>query len=382
MNGDHGRRWFRSLAPVAVLATTALTATTALLAASAWAGLEPNETSLFAGVGGGMGFVSGSEFASAPGGANVLLGAGLARRLRHWTLDGELGWTYQRVSGEDEQGLPVTIRTRAGYVALSARYRLSDRWSIGPSWQLNYGTDTSFAPRVGEGTGNSLLGARAAYEMPWGRFPVRFWQQISTDVSVSNRQAWVFMTGLQIGLPLRFRDRVGILPDSIRVSASAPAPEPEVRISLDPQKIFFSTNSARLKHGVHEALRSVGEYLAGATGGWERLEVSGHADRRGRFAYNLRLSRSRADAVRAALVGGGAPGDRIRTEGYSYLKPLDPGTGPAAWARNRRVELVFSQVADPGELIERLRPLMNEAPYDGEARHERNHLDEAKSAKP
>jgi outer membrane protein OmpA-like peptidoglycan-associated protein len=326
---------------------------------------DSSQTALFAGVGMGLGTVSGSEFAHAPGGSQLQLGTALSRRVRHWAFDGELGWSYNRVSGENAQGQSLEIRTRAGYLALGARYRLGDRWQLGPVWQINYGTDTSLSPTVGPATLNSYVGAKAVYELSLLRFPIRLWQQATTDISVSDRQAWVVMAGVQAGIPLDWTLKP-VRSDVISVSSAAPLrgadPQNVVRFSLDSRKIFFGTNSAELRPEVTRALRDVGQYLKQESSGWKSLEVSGHADRRGRFAYNLTLSERRAQAVRDALVGAGASEEKVALHAYSYLKPVDPAPGPEAWARNRRVELVFSEVSDGASLLEKLKPLAAEAP--------------------
>jgi OOP family OmpA-OmpF porin len=47
---------------------------------------------------------------------------------------------------------------------------------------------------------------------------------------------------------------------------------------------------------------------------FDRLDAVGHADRIGATAYNLGLSKRRAEAVQAYLVGKGVDAGRIRTE--------------------------------------------------------------------
>jgi len=72
-----------------------------------------------------------------------------------------------------------------------------------------------------------------------------------------------------------------------------------------------------------------------------RLLLRGHADRLGSAAHNLTLSRRRAEAVRRILTVRGAPGDRIAVEAVGDTEPADPGSTPAAWAKNRRVQILW-----------------------------------------
>jgi peptidoglycan-associated lipoprotein len=73
---------------------------------------------------------------------------------------------------------------------------------------------------------------------------------------------------------------------------------------------------------------------------YRRVVLAGHSDERGTTEYNLALGERRADAVRKYLVGLGAEPRRLKTISFGMERPLDPGHDDAAWARNRRVELV------------------------------------------
>jgi peptidoglycan-associated lipoprotein len=42
------------------------------------------------------------------------------------------------------------------------------------------------------------------------------------------------------------------------------------------------------------------------------------------------------------LVSLGVAGSRLHTVSFGKEKPLDPGTGEAAWARNRRAHFVVA----------------------------------------
>ncbi len=73
------------------------------------------------------------------------------------------------------------------------------------------------------------------------------------------------------------------------------------------------------------------------------LRVDGHADRQpvqgGRFASNWELSAARAITVVKLLVAEGVPAERLAATGFGDNQPLDAGTTPDAFARNRRIEL-------------------------------------------
>jgi outer membrane protein OmpA-like peptidoglycan-associated protein len=72
-----------------------------------------------------------------------------------------------------------------------------------------------------------------------------------------------------------------------------------------------------------------------------RFLIEGHTDNQGNPAYNQRLSRQRAQAVRALLVAQRVAPDRLRAEGKGAAEPIDPARPDAA--ENRRVRII-SQV--------------------------------------
>lgn len=84
------------------------------------------------------------------------------------------------------------------------------------------------------------------------------------------------------------------------------------------------------------------QHYPGAT-----ITIEGFADPAGSAAYNLRLSRERADAVRDFLVTQGLDGAALRTVGYGKARLVKPGAmGDDAGAElNRRVTFVIETPA-------------------------------------
>lgn len=68
------------------------------------------------------------------------------------------------------------------------------------------------------------------------------------------------------------------------------------------------------------------------------IQVVGHTDNRGSYAYNQTLSKRRARTVADILVSAGIP-NPIYEKGCSYAKPVVPNTSAQNMARNRRVEI-------------------------------------------
>ena len=72
-----------------------------------------------------------------------------------------------------------------------------------------------------------------------------------------------------------------------------------------------------------------------------RIEVDGNADRSGTPAYNMGLSRRRAETVAAELVRDGIPRQAIDIQAFGDTRPLVPTAAGVREPQNRRVEIVI-----------------------------------------
>lgn len=103
--------------------------------------------------------------------------------------------------------------------------------------------------------------------------------------------------------------------------------------------IYFDTDRAEVKPESRPTLEQIPKLLTAQVS--LSVFIVGHTDNQGPFAYNLDLSRRRAEAVAAELVknyGIGAP--RLRTAAVGLLAPVGSNASEAGRALNRRVELV------------------------------------------
>ncbi|MBP7242162.1 peptidoglycan -binding protein [Amaricoccus sp.] len=79
------------------------------------------------------------------------------------------------------------------------------------------------------------------------------------------------------------------------------------------------------------------------------LRVDGHTDRTplgpgSSFRDNWDLSQARAlSVVRYMIAAQGVPANRLAATGFGEYQPIDPGDSPEALARNRRIELKFTE---------------------------------------
>lgn len=71
------------------------------------------------------------------------------------------------------------------------------------------------------------------------------------------------------------------------------------------------------------------------------LKLAGHTDNTGSMALNLRLSKERAESVKAYLVSKGANASRIEATGYGPNQPIASNATAEGRQQNRRVEFTL-----------------------------------------
>ncbi|MBI2375635.1 MAG: OmpA family protein [Deltaproteobacteria bacterium] len=99
----------------------------------------------------------------------------------------------------------------------------------------------------------------------------------------------------------------------------------------------FATGKAMLLKESFSALNQTAQLLKDKPS--LRLRIEGHTDNVGNHDANVRLSTSRAEAVRAYLIGVGIDGSRLEASGHGPERPIDSNATTAGRARNRRIEL-------------------------------------------
>ena len=72
-----------------------------------------------------------------------------------------------------------------------------------------------------------------------------------------------------------------------------------------------------------------------------KIKIVGHTDNQGSNAYNLDLSRRRAEALMNALIQKGISADRLIAEGKGSTQPITTNDTEEGRAQNRRVEVII-----------------------------------------
>lgn len=73
------------------------------------------------------------------------------------------------------------------------------------------------------------------------------------------------------------------------------------------------------------------------------LEIQGHTDEKGSDDFNMKLSQSRADAVKNYLASKGVVADTITAKGFGESKPIVANDTDANREKNRRVEFKITK---------------------------------------
>ena len=135
-----------------------------------------------------------------------------------------------------------------------------------------------------------------------------------------------------------FQDEDGC-PDTAPVVAKPPPPPPPPPPIKNIDAIDFARGLNTLTPESLPVLDAAAEVLK--VHPEAKLQIVGYTDATGNEANNLRLSRDRAEVVRAYLIKRGLAPERITAIGRGSADPLTTGTTEEDRGRNRRVEFRF-----------------------------------------
>lgn len=74
-----------------------------------------------------------------------------------------------------------------------------------------------------------------------------------------------------------------------------------------------------------------------------KVKLEGHTDNQGTEEYNMKLSRSRVEAIKRYLIMNGVEGSRIQTAHYGESKPIASNDTEEGRAKNRRVVIEIQE---------------------------------------
>lgn len=104
--------------------------------------------------------------------------------------------------------------------------------------------------------------------------------------------------------------------------------------------VHFAFDSADLTPVAKETLREDFHNLGLGASTKSKILLEGRADERGETKYNDGLSKRRVAAVKEFMLNLGAQKSQFETRGLGERDPIQSGSKPSAWAKNRSVRVV------------------------------------------
>ena len=120
--------------------------------------------------------------------------------------------------------------------------------------------------------------------------------------------------------------------DTVEDSTIQPGTQEDLIVNVG-DRVFFDYNSSELDS---DALELLQDQVAWIKQHNVSVVVEGHCDERGTREYNLALGERRANAAKDYLMTYGISSDRISVLSYGKERPVDSGSNPLAWSKNRR----------------------------------------------
>jgi len=108
---------------------------------------------------------------------------------------------------------------------------------------------------------------------------------------------------------------------------------------LAKRSVYFDFDSYVVKDEFKPVIEAHSQYLIKNTD--RKIVIQGNTDERGGSEYNLALGQKRAEAVRRALNLLGLADSQIEAVSFGKEKPKATGSNEAAWAENRRADIVY-----------------------------------------
>jgi len=121
---------------------------------------------------------------------------------------------------------------------------------------------------------------------------------------------------------------------------AGPAETRDPKSILSKRSVYFDYDSFVVKDEFKPLVEAHARYLV--SNPKTKVLIQGNTDERGSREYNLALGQKRAEAVKKALLLLGAREEQIESVSLGEEKPKNAGRDEAAWAENRRGDILYS----------------------------------------
>lgn len=305
--------------------------------------------------------VSGSEIANS--GFELGLRVDWSHYFSKWIADVAIGWRSDQMETNT-----VEVSTKAFFNDLSARYRITDKISVGPSLTFLFGRDVSFSD-VGTNSNDKSMavfaGVRAMYDIfnSEESMLLRLGIDLDTDLNIADRQITAFRFIAEIGWPVggSKKSKTTHKPVPVKIILQKPLKQKEpLKLNLMNAGVRFALGSGQLAGKSREIIYDLAAILTRYQGQWSNITIEGHTDRQGDYRSNIMLSRDRTESVKNVLVEYGISAKLVNTAGYGPDRPIDDRETEVAYAKNRRVELRITTNNATKKFLDSLRAVIED----------------------
>jgi peptidoglycan-associated lipoprotein len=122
-------------------------------------------------------------------------------------------------------------------------------------------------------------------------------------------------------------------------TVTVPDPLNDPSNPLSKRSIYFDYDSYSVKDEYKTVVEAHARYLNATKA--KKVIIQGNTDERGSREYNLALGQKRAEAVRRSLSALGVAETQLEAVSLGEEKPKATGSDEAAFAENRRADLVY-----------------------------------------
>lgn len=105
------------------------------------------------------------------------------------------------------------------------------------------------------------------------------------------------------------------------------------------RSVYFDFDSYVVRDDGKAVVENHSAYLSKNKG--RKVLIQGNTDERGGTEYNLALGQKRAEAVRKSMTALGVSDNQLEAVSLGKEKPKAEGHDEAAWAENRRADIVY-----------------------------------------
>ena len=142
------------------------------------------------------------------------------------------------------------------------------------------------------------------------------------------------------GVPVEGRDGVATVNAGGVDGRKLPPELTDPKNILSKRSVYFDYDRFDVKTEYKDLVTAHAKFLASRP--QFKMLIQGNTDDRGSREYNLALGQKRADAIKKMLTMLGAREDQVESVSLGEEKPKNEGQNEAAWAENRRGDMLYN----------------------------------------